>query len=270
MDERIKQLIDEADAIVIGAGAGFSTAAGINYGGERFQRLFPDFIKKYKLTDMYSTAFYPFKTPEERWAYWSKHIYHNYFEPEAGQVYRDLLDLVKDKNYFVLTTNADGQFFKAGFETNRIFACQGDYGKIQCSKPCHDQLYDVEETVMAMLEAQKDFKVPSELIPMCPVCGEPMDSHLRKDDSFVENADWHQGQERYQSFIEENQHKKIVFMELGVGMNTPGIIKYPFIRMTYQLSDATYICLNQGQAYAPKEIEDRSLCIDDDIAVVMA
>lgn len=270
MDERIKNLIDQADAIVIGAGAGLSTAAGINYGGERFQRLFPDFIEKYHLTDMYSTAFYPFETPEERWAYWSKHIYHNYFEPKAGQVYKNLLNLVKDKDYFVLTTNADGQFFKAGFKSKRVFACQGDYGKIQCSKPCHNQLYDVEATVMAMIKTQKNFKVPSELIPMCPICGEPMESNLRKDDTFVEDEDWDVGQERYQAFIDKYQNKKIVFMELGVGMNTPGIIKYPFIRMTHQFPDASYICLNQGQAYLPKVIEDRSLSINDDIATIMA
>lgn len=270
MNEIIKEKIAQADVIVIGGGAGLSTAAGIDYGGDRFQTLFPDFINKYDLTDMYSSAFYPFETPEEQWAYWGRHTYHNRYNTKTNGLYERILDAVKDKEYFVLTTNGDHQFFTAGFDQDKIFACQGDYGYFQCSKGCHDTLYDNEEQIKQLVEQEKDCKVPSELVPYCPVCGEIMDMHLRKDDYFVENDGWRKRSESYSAFLTKHQNEKILFIEMGVGMNTPGIIKYPFWQLTHQLKDAFYVCLNKGMSYAPKEIVDRSLCLDVDINEVFS
>lgn len=262
--DKIKEWIETADAIVIGAGAGLSTSAGLTYGGERFQRLFPDFIEKYHLTDMYSSAFYPFQTLEEYWAYFSKHIYYNRYENEISACYKELKSIMKDKNYFVLTTNADHLFLRNGFDKNKLFYMQGNYGLFQCSVPCHQETYDNKEMVYAMVEEQKDFKIPSELIPKCPKCGQPMDVNLRKDSTFVEDAGWHKAKERYEAFLNENISKKIVFIELGVGYNTPGIIKYPFWQMTYQNANAKYICMNK-EASCPKEIEEQSICVAGDI-----
>lgn len=268
MYKAIFQQIENADAVVIGAGAGLSTSGGLEYAGERFERLFPDFIARYGLTDMYSSGFYPFPTNEERWAYWSRHVLSNRFEAPIGQVYKGLLDAVMGKEYFVLTTNADHQFFRAGFDSERIFATQGDYGEIQCSKGCHDVVYDNEATIYEMVERQVDCRIPSELVPKCPVCGEDMDMHLRKDDTFVEDENWHVANGRYESFLWRHQNRKLLFIELGVGMNTPGIIKYSFWRYVYQLPKARYICLNYGEAWAPKEIADRSLALNVDIKEV--
>lgn len=266
--EEIYRQIEEADAIVIGAGAGLSTSGGLTYSGERFEKNFPDFIEKYGLTDMYSSGFYPFETQEEQWAYWSRHGWLNRFEAPVGGVYAGLYNMVKDKNYFVLTTNADHQFWRAGFEDQRIFATQGDYGEIQCAKACHDKVYDTEAMFKKMVEEQSDCRIPSDLVPVCPNCGGIMDMHLRKDDTFVEDDKWHEAYGRYQKFIGENQHKKILFIELGVGMNTPGIIKYAFWRFTNELEKAFYICLNYGQAQAPREIADKSIAVNVDIAEV--
>jgi len=271
MDNIIKDIyekIDNADAIVIGAGSGLSTAAGLTYSGERFERTFGAFIEKYDLTDMYSSGFYPFKTEEERWAYWSKHVFHNRYDVTAGEVYLNLLERIKDKEYFVLTTNVDHQFWLAGFDDERVFATQGDYGKIQCAKPCHQKIYDNEEMIRKMVQVEKECKVPSDLIPKCPVCGGPMDMHLRKDDTFVEDEAWHEAHKRYQTFIKTHHQKEIVFLELGVGMNTPVIIKYPFWRLTDQLEHGSYICINQGAARGPEQIADKAIYYNGDIGDV--
>lgn len=268
--DRLKKEIQTADAIVIGAGAGLSTAAGFTYSGERLQEYFGDFVEKYGFRDMYSGGFYPFETPEEQWAYWSRYICINRYMDVDNGTYKHLFELVKDKNYFVLTTNVDHQFQKAGFDKHRLFYTQGDYGLWQCSEPCHQKTYDNGETVRAMFEQQKDMRVPSELVPHCPVCGKPMSMNLRADDTFVEDEGWHRAAERYHEFLRRHEGLHILFLELGVGMNTPVIIKYPFWKMTYANPKAVYACLNFGEAYAPDEIRGRSICINGDIREVLS
>ena len=263
--ERLKQALDCADAVVIGAGAGLSASAGLTYSGERFERYFKDFADKRGIRDMYSGGFYPFASLEEYWAWWSRHIMVNRYERAPKPVYDDLLKLVEGKDYFVLTTNVDHQFQLAGFDKKRLFYTQGDYGLWQCSEPCHQRTYDNEETVRRMWAEQRDMKVPSELIPRCPVCGRPMTMNLRADDTFVQDEGWYQARKRYQDFLRRHDGLRVVFLELGVGGNTPVIIKYPFWKMTTQNSRAVYACLNAGQAYAPKEIVGQSITINDDI-----
>ena len=264
--EQLKTWFKEADAVLVGAGSGLSAAAGFTYSGERFDRFFSDFGKKYGFHDMYSGGFYPFPSPEEFWAYWSRYIYINRYDQPAGEPYEALLRLLGDKNYFVVTTNVDHRFQVAGFDRARLFYTQGDYGLFQCSVPCHDRTYDNEAAIREMLAAQKDMKIPSLLIPRCPVCGKPMTVNLRSDDTFVEDAGWHAACERYRAFLRENAHGRILYLELGVGMNTPGIIKYPFWQMTYRNSEARYVCINLEAAYAPAEIARRSLCISSDLS----
>ena len=267
--EQIREKLNNADAVVIGAGAGLSTAAGLTYSGERFYKHFSDFAEKYGIIDMYSGGFYPFPDNETFWAWWSRHIYFNRYEKAPKPVYDDLLKLVKDRNYFVLTTNVDHQFQMAGFDKERLFYTQGDYGLFQCSVPCHDKNYDNYDDVIAMIEQQENMRIPTELIPHCPVCGKPMTMNLRSDDKFVEDEGWHKAAERYNSFIDENKDKNIVYLELGVGGNTPGIIKFPFWQLTAQNENAAYICVNLGESYCPDEIADQSICVNADIGKVI-
>ena len=256
--------------MVIGAGAGLSTSAGFEYAGERFEQNFADFIAARGFADMYSGGFYPFPTPEERWAYWSRYIHINRFTDAPRPVYDDLLRIVGNKDYFVLTTNVDHCFQKAGFDKKRLFYTQGDYGLFQCSEPCCNQTWGNEEAVRAMVEQQHDMRVPSDLVPICPHCGCPATTNLRADDKFVEDEGWHQAAERYSNFIRTRADLRIVYLELGVGYNTPGIIKYPFWRMTAANPKATYACINAGEAAAPLQIEHRSICLNADIAEVLA
>lgn len=267
--EKLKREIQTADAIVIGAGAGMSASAGFSYSGERFRKHFADFEQKYGFHDMYSGGFYPYDTPEEYWAWWSRQIMLNRYEAGVGKPYSDLLELVKDRDYFVLTTNVDHQFQLAGFDKKRLFYTQGDYGLWQCSKPCHQKTYDNEETVRQMAAEQQDMKIPTALIPKCPVCGTPMTMNLRCDMTFVEDEGWHAAFNRYEDFIRQHQNQHILFWELGVGANTPGIVKFSFWRMTQQNPQAVYACVNLGEAWAPREIADRSVCIDGDIGEVL-
>ena len=267
--KKIQEAMEQADGIIIGAGAGLSTSAGFTYTGDRFKKYFSDFIEKYGFGDMYSGGFYPFDTLEEHWAYWSRYIFINRYMDVDNGTYKRLYELVKDKDYFVLTTNVDHQFQKAGFDKHRLFYTQGDYGLFQCSEPCHDKTYDNEETVRAMMEQQKDMKVPKDLVPYCPVCGKPMSMNLRADDTFVQDEGWYRASERYTEFLRRHKGMKVLYLELGVGMNTPGIIKYPFWQMTMGNPEATYVCLNKGQAYSPREIEHQSICIDGDIGEIL-
>lgn len=267
--EQLGKALAQADHVLIGAGAGLSSAAGLLYSGERFERYFSDFQEKYGISDMYSGGFYPFETPEERWAWWSRHIWVNRYEPGATSVYKRLLELVTDKDHFVITTNVDHQFQLAGFDKNRLFYTQGDYGLFQCSRPCAQVTYDNEEIVRKMVEQQRDMKVPSELIPRCPRCGEPLTTNLRVDETFVEDPGWHEAARRYRDFLDRTKGSRMLLLELGVGNNTPGIIKYPFWQMALENENAVYACLNLGGAYAPKEIEARSIVIDADISAVL-
>lgn len=261
--------ISSADAVVIGAGAGLSASAGFTYSGERFQKFFANFENKYGFHDMYSGGFYPYETPEEYWAYWSRYIFINRYTDAPKPAYDILRELVNDKNYFVITTNVDHCFQKAGFDKKRLFYTQGDYGLWQCSKACHGKTYDNEETVTAMFERQKDMKIPSELIPKCPVCGAPMTMNLRIDDSFIQDEGWYAAANRYKEFICKYQNSRVLFLELGVGMNTPVIIKYPFWQMTYKNPKAFYASINLKESRCPREIQSRALCIDSDILNVL-
>lgn len=266
--DKIKKLKDEivqADAVMIGAGSGLSTSAGFTYSGERFRKYFGDFAEKYEISDIYSGGFYPYPTLEEYWAWWSRHIYYNRYVDMSRPVYQTLLELVKDKDYFVITTNVDHCFQKAGFDKKRLFYTQGDYGLWQCSGPCHQETYDNEAIVGKMLAEQRNMRIPTELIPYCPKCGRPMTMNLRSDDTFVEDKGWHDAAKRYEDFIRRHEGLRVLYMELGVGANTPVIIKYPFWKMTARNPKAAYACLNLGEAMAPNEIVGRSICIDADI-----
>ena len=262
----IRERLADADAVLVGAGAGLSTAAGMEYGGERFENYFSDFHKKYGFSDMYSGGFYPFRTQEEYWAYWSRAIFVNRYDGMPGKPYTDLLKLLESKEYFVLTTNVDHCFQRAGFNKDRLFYTQGDYGLWQCSTPCCQKTYNNKETVLKMVNEQKDMKIPSELVPKCPVCGAPMTMNLRIDDTFVQDSGWYAAAGRYTDFAEKYKGKKLLLLELGVGYNTPGIIKYPFWRTAAENKNAAYVCINYGEAVCPKEIAKKAICLDTDIA----
>ena len=262
---RLHEAIESADAVVVGAGAGLSTAAGFTYSGERFERLFGDFIAKYGIRDMYSGGFFPFPTFEEHWAWWSRHIWCNRYEPAPKDTYDKLLRLLAGKEFFVITTNVDHQFQLAGFPKERLFYTQGDYGLWQCSEPCHEATYDNYETVKRMVEEEHDMRVPTELVPYCPKCDKPMTMNLRIDGTFVEDAGWHAAADRYRGFLEAHETGKVLYLELGVGGNTPVIIKYPFWRYTNANPQATYACVNLGEEYVHQSIADRSILVDADI-----
>ena len=282
---KLRETLDNADAIVIGAGAGLSTSAGFVYTGERFEKYFSDFTAKYGFHDMYSGGFYPYSTLEEHWAYWSRYIYINRYMNAPKPVYGKLLSLVTDKDYFVLTTNVDHCFQKAGFDKHRLFYTQGDYGLFQCSEPCCAETFDNEKIIKSMVVAQgytiepdgtlvppetPKMIVPTELVPHCPHCGRAMSMNLRADDTFVEDEGWHIAAGRYSDFLRRHQNMKVLFLELAVGYNTPTIVKYSFWRMTHDWKDATYACLNYGEAYAPDEIRKKSICINGDIGKILS
>ena len=266
--DNAKKAIDEADYIIIGAGAGLSTAAGIEYTGERFEKYFKDFIDEYGFTDMYSSGFYPFKSQEEKWAYWARHVFANRYDVGKTDVYQKLLKLVENKEYFVLTTNVEHQFWINGFEDERIFATQGDYGLLQCEKGCHDKLYPNKDQVFEWVDKTENFRIPSDLVPKCPVCGGNMDLNLRKDSYFVEDAKWHEMNSNYSSFLNKIDGK-FVFLEIGVGFNTPGIIRYPFEQMTYNNDDATLIRLNLDYPQAIPENKDKTISFDENVEEIL-
>ena len=268
--ERLREALDTADAVVIGAGAGLSASAGLTYSGERFERYFSDFRAKYGIRDMYSGGFFPFDGPEEHWAWWSRQIMVNRYERAPKPVYDALLNLVKGRDYFVLTTNVDHQFQLAGFDKKRLFYTQGDYGLWQCSGPCHQETYENEETVRRMFAEQKDMRVPSALVPYCPRCGRPMTMNLRCDNTFVQDKGWYEAAGRYGDFLRRHTGTRVLLLELGVGGNTPVIIKYPFWKMAMQDKNITYACINQEEAYVPRELQKRSVCIAEDIGAVLS
>lgn len=255
--------------MVVGAGSGLSASAGLTYSGPRFQAHFSDFIAKYRFTDMYSAGFYPYASPEEYWAYWSRHIYYNRYDQPPGGAYRLLLELLEGRDYFVITTNVDHCFQRAGFDKARLFYTQGDYGLWQCSVPCCQRTYDNESAVRRMVAEQRDMRVPSGLVPRCPMCGAPMSMNLRCDASFVEDGGWHAARLRYEDFLRRHAAGRVLYLELGVGGNTPVIIKYPFWQLTAQNPDAAYAAVSLDHAVAPAAIAPRSICIRQDIAQVL-
>lgn len=267
--KELVEVIHAAEAVVVGAGSGLSTAAGLTYNGERFRRHFSDFIEARGFTDMYTAGFFPFPTPEEQWAYWSRHIWYNRYVKAPKDTYKKLLRLLGRKDFFVLTTNVDHQFQLAGFPKERLFHTQGDYGLWQCSVPCHDATYDNREVVRRMVEGQRGMRVPTELVPRCPKCGEPMGMNLRADGTFVEDEGWHAAANRYSDYLNAHGEGRVLYLELGVGMNTPAIVKYPFWRHTYANPQARYACINYREAYAPAEIHGRSILLSGDIDKVL-
>ncbi|MCR5176151.1 MAG: Sir2 silent information regulator family NAD-dependent deacetylase [Anaerovibrio sp.] len=265
---RLQDVLRDTEVVVIGAGAGLSTAAGFTYTGERFEKYFSDFSHKYGFRDMYSGGFYPYENPEEMWAYWSRYIYINRYLDTPRPVYEQLLSLIQGKDYFVITTNVDHCFQKAGFDKDRLFYTQGDYGLFQCSEPCRDYTLDNEEIIRDMVESQENMRIPSVLIPKCPYCGKPLTMNLRSDNTFVEDAGWHAASERYTNFL-RSKNGHVLYLELGVGYNTPGIIKYPFWEQTLENREAVYACINDGEAACPENIQARSICINGDIGEVI-
>lgn len=260
--DKLRAALDTSDAVVIGAGAGLSTAAGYTYSGKRFEKFFVDFAARYGFTDMYSGGFYPYDSLEEYWAFWSRYIMCNRYDPVPTPLYEQLLSIVHDRDYFVLTTNVDHCFQRAGFDKQRLFYTQGDYGLFQCSKPCCQETWDNEELVRHMVTAQQDLRIPTALVPHCPHCGAPLTMSLRADDTFVQDKGWYAAADRYQDFLRRHSNMRVLFLELGVGGNTPVIIKYPFWQMTTKNERATYACVNLGEAVAPAEIANRSILID--------
>ena len=267
--EKLKQEIKNSDYILIGAGAGLSTSAGFLYDGKRFEDNFKDYIKKYGFTDMYSAGFYNFPTLEEYWAYFSLYVYINRFDIEENETYLNLYNIIKDKNYFVITTNVDGRFIDSKFDKDKIFAVQGDFALFQCSKPCRQETFYNEKYIREMIKYKKEMKIPTELIPKCPYCGRNMSMNLRADDTFVQDKNWDEQKDRYEEFLKISDNSKILFLELGVGFNTPSIIKYNFWRMTLNNKKSVYASINLGECYCASDIEERSICIDYDIAEVL-
>lgn len=266
----IKKLIEQADCILIGAGAGLSTSAGIDYAGDEFKKEFAPFIKKYGFTDLYTASFYEFETEEEKWAYFAKHIKFADTGRKATPLYKNIYELVKNKSYFVITTNVDDQFEKAGFEKNKIFATQGSYSKLQCSGACHNKLYDDTELVNRMIEETDcNLKIPTNLVPICPVCKERMEVNLRKDAYFVQDENWYKQSKAYEDFVNNSKDKKVILLELGVGFNTPIIIRFPFEQMTMQNKNWNLVRINKDNVMTWNDIEEKSILIQEDIANII-
>lgn len=289
-NERIRkagELLAEADFVLIGAGAGLSTAGGFEYSGEKFEKYFEDFGKIYGFRDMYSGGFYPYKTSEEKWAFWSRYVFVNrYLESSPNKVYSALFDLVKNKDYFVITTNVDHQFQLVNFDKERLFYLQGDYGLFQCSVPCHNKTYDNRELILQMLKSQNFItikkgkieitdktewktKIDSALIPKCPVCSREMEMNLRSDDRFVQDDGWYVHAQNYQNFVDKTRNKKLVLLEIGIGYNTPAIIKYPFEQMTYTNKNTHLIRINKDYAICPDDIARKTILFDEDILKIL-
>lgn len=259
-----KQAIKQADYIIIGAGAGLSTAAGLLYSGEKFKKDFKEFIEKYHFEDLYSASFYNFKTQEEKWAFFAKMIKLNRYNETPLKLYQELYEIVKNKEYFVLSTNVDGQFYNSGFDRKKVFEIQGDYSYLQCENACHNKLYNNRDLVEKWLQNTKDCEIPSNLIIKCPVCGGNMDMNLRKDENFVQDEHWYEMSQRYDEFLNKIQNKNVVLLEIGVGFNTPGIIRFPFEQMTANNVKTTLIRINKDYPLPMLEIRNRTISFDED------
>ena len=265
----VKNLINEADYVLIGAGSGLSTAAGLEYLGRSFEKNFKEFIEKYNFPDLYSASFYDFNTQEEKWAFFAKMIYLNRFNKKPLKLYQELYSLINGKDYFVITTNVDGQFEKAGFEKERVFETQGDYAYLQCERACHNKLYYNYDLVKEWLKNTSDCKIPSNLVPKCPVCGCNMDMNLRKDANFVQDENWYKQDKRYGEFLDKSQNKNLLLLEIGVGFNTPGIIRFPFEQMVYNNTNTNLVRINKDYAFASKEVEEKTILFDEDVNTII-
>ena len=262
--ENAKKQIKKADYILLGAGSGLSTAAGLKYNGDNFNNNYKEFIEKYNFEDLYSATFYPFNTQEEKWDFWAKVISLNRFNDKPLKLYQELLELIKDKKYFIITTNVDGQFEIAGFNKENIFAVQGDYRFLQCENACHNKLYDNKEMVKEWLKYTKDLKIPTKLVPKCTVCGNNMEMNLRKDANFVQDENWYNQSKKYEEFLEKAKDKNMVLIEIGVGFNTPGIIRFPFEQITYNQPQTTLIRINKEYPMVNSEIKNKTISFDED------
>ncbi len=267
--QKAKKAIQNADRILIGGGAGLSDAAGLKYSGKRFTDHFEPFIQKYGFLDLYTSSFYPFETQEERWAYWAKHISLNRYDTPATELYKTLFRLVRDKEHFVLTTNVEHQFVKAGFSQERVFAVQGNYGLFQCELGCHNVLYENESQICAMIANTRDCRVPQSLVPKCPVCGGEMDANLRHNEFFVQDENWYRAEQNYLAFANACPGQRTVYLELGVGFNTPGIIRYPFEQMTYQSESARLIRINRDYPGGFKENASKTIPFSEDMPEIL-
>ena len=259
-----KQAIEQADYIIIGAGAGLSTAAGLLYSGEKFKKDFKEFIEKYHFEDLYSASFYNFKTQEEKWAFFAKMIKLNRYNETPLKLYQELYEIVKNNEYFVLSTNVDGQFYNSGFDRKKVFEIQGDYSYLQCENACHNKLYNNKELVEKWLRNTKNCKIPSDLVMKCPVCGGNMDMNLRKDANFVQDENWYRQSEKYEDFLSRSKGKNVVLLEMGVGFNTPGIIRFPFEQMTANNVKTTLIRINKDYPNPMLEIKNKTISFDED------
>lgn len=259
-----KQAIKQADYIIIGAGSGLSTAAGLLYSGEKFEKDFKEFIEKYHFDNLYSASFYEFKTQEEKWAFFAKMIKLNRYNEKPLKLYQELYEVVKNKEYFVLSTNVDGQFYNSGFDKDKVFEVQGDYSYLQCENACHKKLYNNKELVEKWLRNTKKFQIPSDLVMKCPVCGGNMNMNLRKDANFVQDENWYRQSKKYEDFLSRSKDKNVVLLEIGVGFNTPGIIRFPFEQMTANSEKTTLIRINKDYPNPMLEIENKIISFDED------
>lgn len=269
MNKLLENLLNEYDTIVVGAGSGLSAAAGFEYGGKTFMDNFKYMYDLYGYTNMYEASFHDFSTQEEKWGFFSKMIYLNRYQEKENKLYKRLFELIKTKDYFIITTNVDHQFQLAGVDKARLFYTQGDYGLFQCQTPCHNKTYDNEKIVKEMLKSLNNHKIPTSLIPRCPICGKPMTMNLRCDDTFVEDEGWHKAKQRYINFINKVKNKKVLYLELGVGNSTPGWIKYPFMNLTNENKNAMYVVVNEEKQFIPKVIEKKTIVINDNINNVL-
>lgn len=269
MNKLLENLLNEYDTIVVGAGSGLSAAAGFEYGGKTFMDNFKYMYDLYGYTNMYEASFHDFSTQEEKWGFFSKMIYLNRYQGKGNKLYKRLFELIKTKEYFIITTNVDHQFQLAGVDKARLFYTQGDYGLFQCQTPCHNKTYDNEKIVKEMLKNLNNHKIPTSLIPRCPICGKPMTMNLRCDDTFVEDEGWHKAKQRYINFINKVKNKKVLYLELGVGNSTPGWIKYPFMNLTNENKNAMYVVVNEEKQFIPKVIEKKTIVINDNINNVL-
>lgn len=261
--------IEQSDAICIGAAAGMSTASGQRHHYEsdsNFKKYFSEFEKKYGFQGTFNGFYYPYKTAEERGAFMITALKLQ-FDLPVGETYENLYELVKNKNYFVVTTNQDMQFHHL-FPDEKVGTIQGDNAYFQCRRPCHDGLYSSREIVERLYEKIKDCKIPSELIPRCPKCGGELEPWVRGY-TFLEGKKYKEQYKKWEDFLHNNLHKKILFLELGVGRMTPMFIREPFWNFTDQLPQAYYVAVNPKDACMPEELEGKGTIIYEDIAAVL-
>ena len=271
-----KELIDEADAIVVGIGSGLSAAGGLNFTNEDLvKQFYPEYYELgFKcIFDIISLYWSMDRcSPEQFWSFWARHIKEIRFDPPVTKPYEDLAKILKNKNYFVINTNVDGQYEKSDLDKERVFAPQGNYSLLQCSLPCSNDVYDDKEIIERMVKNMPDkFHIRTEDVPKCPHCGRFLIPNLRSGANFVEKPHIKKRKE-YQKFIEDNvkDDKKIVFLEIGVGFNSPGVIRTPFNYMTYEIPNAKLIRINLNDPNVPHEIKSKTIIIQDDIKKVLS